>query len=353
VNIIIDGRALRVYPVGGEGFRGGTETYLARIAHGLARKHIVHVLTPDLEEPEQRGPTLWWWPPTSHPVSCDVYVPWHNLEFLGTVATDRVVFASNGLGADRGAQPDLVADVVTFSDCHTELLEKEMPLWKGRCRVLGLGVDLDEYPKAMPTKDRRVMLVGNDPARWAPMLLDVFDRVRREVPDAQLHVTYTDLVEEYERYRWGQNAFDEVMRESVVRLSRTPGISILGRLDRAGLVREQVVAGVHCYPSDPPNLGSQIHGIFQMECAAAWTPLILSDVEAFPEVFKDTGYMLPRVGTFDGESRVGADWYASAVVHVMGLGDTEYGRMARKARLVAEKHRWKDVIQRWERLLAS
>src|SRR4051812_24454349 len=46
--IIVDGRPLRTYPLGGVGFGGGTETAVRRIAHGLAEHgHIVHVLTSD------------------------------------------------------------------------------------------------------------------------------------------------------------------------------------------------------------------------------------------------------------------------------------------------------------------
>ncbi len=352
MNIIFDARSLRVYPVGKPGFRGGTERYLEEVAGGLSRDHDVHIITPDLDEPDRRGPYLWYWPPHTHPTACDVYVPFHNTAFLGEdVAAEKVVFASNGLGAFLPSA-GLVDRVATFSQCHSDLLTAEHPVFKDKCVITGLGVDLDQYPKRMPEKKRNVIMVGNDPARYLWGLLDIFEHVRRERPDAELWLSYLDVEKEAERYWWGQNAFDETMREALVRVRKADGVRILGKVDN--VVPYQCEAGVHVYPSDPPNLGSQIHGIMQMEMAAAWTPLVLSDVEAFPEVFGGAATILPRLGSYSGQrqTRWGPEHWAYEVCRVMKFGG-RYIKMARAARRLAEEHTWQRVVRNWSDLLKA
>lgn len=373
MKIIIDARNLTLYPVGREGFFGGTEQMVHVLARGLAREHVVHVVTPDLDEEEWREPTLCYWPPTNHPTRAGVVVMVHSLVGAEDYTGDALVLASNGVDPPGlvGNLADLVAAFPVFSRKHGELLCQVNPSVKPeRCVVTGLGVDLDEYDKnafgfglgvhfageQIAHHKRASMVpgriwVGNDPMRGLVHVLDAFDRIRTRIPTATLHVTY-DFDEQFARMRWAQNAAAETLWECRRRLDSTPGVTLLGSVDRATVVREQLEAQVHLWPSDPPNLGSQIHGISQLEAAAAGCALVLSDVEAFPEVFGEAAEILPTVGTFvpdpvgeDGV-RVDADDYADAVVEVMTDPD-RWAEASRKARALAEQHTWQRVVERW------
>lgn len=105
-------------------------------------------------------------------------------------------------------------------------------------------------------------------------------------------------------------------------------------------------------PSDPPGVGTQTHGITQMECAAAGAALVLSDVEAFPEVFSEGAKILPVTGRFipDQERRVTAEDYAAEVVRLMTDPDA-CEEASRQARALAEKNTWGRVADRWQAML--
>lgn len=370
MKLIIDARQLRLYPVGKPGFHGGTETYVKVLAAGLAAKgHTVHVVTPDLDDDEQRGPLEWWWGPTAHPTKADAVVMVHSLAGADDYAGDALVFATNGVDPDLGPDgrlAELVAAFPVFSRTHGELMCAQNPtIGKARCVVTGLGVDLAEYAAlntlrlnkeghaegpVVPKVPGRIW-VGNDPARGLWHVLDVFERVQAAYPEATLAVTY-DFDRQFEQHRWRQNILAETMWETRRRLKTMPNVVNLGSLDRAGVVQQQLEAMVHLWPSDPPNVGSQIHGISQMEAGAAGCALVLSDIEAFPEVFGEAATILPVPGRFvpQAERRVDAQDYADAVLALL-RNPKKWATASRKARKLAEQHTWGHVIDRWGQML--
>lgn len=367
MKLIIDARNLKLYPVGKPGFHGGTETYVKVLAEGLAGKgHTVHVVTPDLDEDEQRGPSEWWWGPQAHPTKADAVVMVHSLAGADDYAGDALIYATNGvdpyLGPD-GRLAELVAAFPVFSRNHGELMCAQNPtIDKSRCVVTGLGVDLGEYPdrrdpleeRAVPDRVPGRIWVGNDPARGLWHVLDTFEKVQAAYPEASLHITY-DFDRQFEQHRWRQNSLAETMRECRSRLKTIPGVVNLGSLDRSGVIQQQLEAMVHLWPSDPPNVGSQIHGISQMEAAAAGCALVLSDTEAFPEVFGGVAEILPVPGRFvpdpDGNGRrIDAQDYADVVLEL--LRDPEaWAKASRDSRKLAEQHTWAAVIDKWNAML--
>ena len=329
------------------------------LAKGLAAEgHEVHVVTPDLDEDERRGESEWWWPSSYGPRRADVVVMVGSLAGAEHYEADGLVYATNGASLPDQLTAEvagLVSAYPVFSRCHADLLCRLNPIPPERCVVTGLGVDIDEYTplsqKSGWTGDRlRIpgrIWVGNDPARGLLPTLDVFDLVREQVPHATLRVTY-DFDRQFEAQKWRQNAMGEMFWEMKRRLENTPGVVALGSLSREELIREQLEAQVHLWPSDPPNVGSQIHGLSQMEAAAAGCALVLSDVEAFPEVFGEAAVCLPLIGTYlaAAERRVEAADYAREVVRLM-TKPKAWATASKAARHLAEKNTWEDVIGSW------
>ncbi|HKA94299.1 MAG TPA: glycosyltransferase family 4 protein [Acidimicrobiia bacterium] len=358
MRVILDCQHLKLYPVGKPGFSGGTETMVRVLARGLAEAgHAVHVVTPDLEEDEQRGANEWWWSPSCYPTRADVVVMVGSLAGAEHYAGDALVYATNGAELPDRLTPEiagLVAAFPVFSEVHADLLCKTNPgVLRERCVVTGLGVDLDDYapdPVKMPGR----IWVGNDPSRGLWHVLDVFDLVKNAVPDATLHVTY-DVDGLFGKMKWHQNALAEMLWECKRRLATTPGVTLLGAVDRPTLVREQSEAHVHVWPSDPSNVGTQLHGLSQMDAAAAGCALVLSDVEAFPEVFGEAATIFPTIGTFvptpEGEGyRIDAQDYADRVVELMQDAE-QWADASRRARRLAERNTWEECVGNWLLLL--
>jgi Glycosyltransferase len=360
VKLIIDARALRMYPVGKadsvNGFTGGSEVMVREIAHRLANKHMVHVVTPDLETEQPRSPYEWWWPPNNHPKRADAVIMVHSLEFVEDYQADFMILATNGVDPDLGPKHTYASAVdafPVFSNKHAELMCQFRPtIDKDRIFVTGLGVDLEPYSREpVPTRVPGRLFWSNDPARGLWHMLDIFDALKKTVPQATLHIGY-DFERQFEHHRWIANALAEELWECKRRIACTEGVESLGALTRPEMVRQQRECEVHVMASDPPNIGSQIHGITQMECAAAGAALVLSDTEAFREVFGTAARILPLPGTFltEHERRFDAQDWAENVSSLLGDQEALEGAST-AARQLACRNTWDDVAEKWEAML--
>lgn len=364
MKIIFDARHLTMYPVGKPGFYGGTELMVRELASRLARNHTVHVVTPDLDTEEQRGETEWWWSPRVHPDTADVVVCVSGLEYAAEYAADYLVFATNGVDPDLGPGNSFASAVdafPVFSNKHAELMRNFRPsIPEEKCYVTGLGIDLDVYRPVKPDpiydieKVTGRLFYANDPARGLWHMLDIFDCLKKEVPEASLHISY-DFERQFNNIAYAANTLAEEMWECKRRIASTEGVTSLGALSRSDVAREQLECQVHAMPSDPPNVGSQIHGITQMECAAAGCALVLSETEAFPEVFSSAALMLPLPGTYMPHlmRRFDAQDWADNIAPIMRNEDNRLEEMSHRARELAAKHTWDAVAENWEDMLGK
>lgn len=380
MKLLFDARAETMYPLGKEGFSGGSQVYIKAITEGLAnRGHEVHVITNDLETDKRLGETLWYWPPTYFPHEADIAVMQmharNNPEYEAPIAILMTSCVDPWLGPNHEFAPSFDA-IPCFSETHKRLLCGMRPVRKEKCFVTGLGVELADYVapvdpggcytndcgKAyvhnhyLPMLSYKVpgrMLYANDPARGLFYVLDIFDLVKRKVPEATLHVAY-NFDQQLEWRKWEHSHMAQMLWECKRRIETTPGIVNLNALTRAEIIREQLECQVHCMPSDPPGIGTQTHGITQMECAAAGCALILSDVEAFPEVFGEAAIILPVVGRYEPalERRITTADYAEVVIELMQDG-RKWADASHKARMLAEQNTWDMVIDKWEAMLAK
>lgn len=356
MRIIIDATPLTLYPVGKEGFHGGTELYVKKLAQGLpVLGHAVHVVTPDLEVEEQRGDREFWWPKDYHPTVADAVVMVHNLEHIEPYSAPLLILASNGLGADLGPNDEFCTGldaVACFSQTHRDYLVKVHPkMQDAHFYITGLGIDARDFGDEGISKVPGRLLYANDPQRGLWDMLNIFEIVREQLPYATLHLTY-DWERVFEKVKWGDSYAVQRMWECKRKIEEIPGITNMGALTREQVIKEQLECQVHVMPSNPGNLGSQIHGITQLECAAAGAALVLSNIEAFPEVFGESAELLPPPGTFDpntGERWTAEDW--AATVLSLLTDEQRLQEASSKARAHAERYTWDVVIENWGLML--
>ena len=356
MRIIFDGRSLRLYGLGGPGFKGGTEQMVQRIAHGLAeRGHTVHVVTPDLTREEQRGPAEWWWGPENFPREADAVVLVQGMQGLeADFQADLLILATTQVNPYCGPNGEWAQGVDAFpvlSQHQLNLMCAHVPtIERRRAFITGLGVDASELPLGVPKVPGR-LLYSSEPARGLWHLLDVFEHVRRAESGASLHITY-DFDRQFEYHRWTANAVSEALWEAKARIEATPGIVSLGALSREEVRREQAEAEIFAYPCDPVTAGSELFCLAAMEAAAAGAALVLSDREVLPELYGDVATILPLSGTFmpAQERRFDAQDWAEVIVELMQDGEKREA-MARQGRELAARHSWDAVIDRWERML--
>lgn len=345
-----------MYPVAQPGFHGGTETYLKKVAAGLAaRGHIVHVVAPDLDRMQQRQATEFWWGPEVFPTNADAVVQLIGLDGIEPFESDLLLCMTNGIDPYLGPEHSWgngVDAFPVFSECHKRMLCETRPVAPEKCFVTGLGVEIGDYDPSLPKVPAR-LLWSNDPARGLLSLLDILGHIKAQVPEATLHIGY-DFRRQFEHHKWAAHTVSEALWECARRIEEEPAIVVLPEQDRAGILREEHEAFLHVMPSDPPGPGTQIHGMLQMELAAAGVPLVLSDIEAFPEVFGEAATCIPLPGSFmpEYERRFDAQDWADVAVEILKSPE-RWADMSRRSRALAEKHTWGHVVDRWQAMLVQ
>lgn len=373
MRLIIDARALRVYPVGKPGFSGATENIVRELAGRLAHPHYghtVHVVTPDLEREEQRGVTEWWWGPNNHPTSADVLILVHNLEGLARTEWDVEyhVLMANAINPWLGDTPEIARAMAqnmdafsVISEAHAQLLQAYSPVPGDRIVVTGVGVDAGLYDlngyassRLSANKIYGRLLWASDPQRGLWHMLDIFDHLRKLIPVATLHVAY-DFERQFEHHRWASSSLAQTFWDCKRRLETTPGITMLPALEPQEMIQQQLECHVFAYPCDPLTPGSELFCLSAMEAAAAGSPLVLSDGEmVFPQLYGEAADILPVPGTFlpqHGRRYDAQDW-AEHIADLIRDHD-RWAEQSRKARALAEEHSWDRVTENWDRMLTT
>ena len=223
MRILFDCRPETMYPLAGQGFSGGSQVYVKAIIEGLTdRGYGVDVIANDLEEDQRRGPNEHWWPPTYFPHRFDVAVMQMHAhpdpEYDAPVAILMTSCVDPWLGPNDAFASSFDA-IPVFSEVHKKLLLKTRPsIPADKVIVTGLGVDLLDYthPYDIPDNGRLIvkvpgrMLYANDPARGLFNTLDVFDLVKKEIPEATLHVAY-DFDRQFAMRMWEHSQMAEML----------------------------------------------------------------------------------------------------------------------------------------------
>jgi hypothetical protein len=349
--VTFDARALFLYPVGKPGFTGGTEHMVRVLARHLSQWYTVNVVTPDLDEWEPRGENLYYWPPTMFPRKTDVLVMVQSLEGMDNYTAPVLAFATNGIDPIVGNLTPSIDLYPCFSQTHIDMMTKaRLTIPAERCVITGLGVDL---PDMLVSPCKGLMCWMNDPARGLWHMLDIFDEVRKRIDTARLAVTYNFELQ-FSHRKWQQSQMAQVLWECRERMQKTSGVEVWSEMTREQVIGLQQVQHVHVMPSDPPNQGSQIHGMAQLESASFGTPLVLADTEAFPEVFGQAADILPLPGTYvEGMQRrvTSTDW-ADVIEKVM-LDETVYQEMRAASLELARQNTWAAVACNWHKMLES
>jgi glycosyltransferase-like protein len=149
--------------------------------------------------------------------------------------------------------------------------------WGRKPEVIPNGVDAARFAAAAPDRrhGRFVLAVGGiEPRKGSIELLDAYAKLRTEIPSLNLVIAGGETLFDYREYRaqWADRA---------AALGVTP--RVLGPVPHDELPGLIAGAAVFAFPSVKEGFG-----LAAMEALAAGTPVVLSDLPVFREIFGDT-----------------------------------------------------------------
>jgi len=255
----------------------GSETALVHMARELAGSHQVHVFNRTSAGTLDHGVRFWNQDDLPTGVRWDVFVVVRGpAPDPASVRADIKVYWS--IEEDRSQIRDwgqalrFFDAVFTVSAFHTERLAWRCGVPRHRIYETRLGINPVDYAETLPKVPYR-LIYCSVPGKGLAHLAGIYREVQKEIPAVSLVITgdYT---------LWGRGPDDERHRALFRGLD---GVEYLGRVPRKELVKLQKTSVLHVHPC----VVEELFCLPSLECQAAATPSVCSDLGALPTTVED------------------------------------------------------------------
>jgi glycosyltransferase involved in cell wall biosynthesis len=263
--------------------------------------------------------------------SCDLLIAWRYAAHLENVpARVKWIWAHDTqIAATNEWNLHLADRVLALSDWHAKELAQKYPAASAKITKTRNGIDLARFAITgdMHRNPRRALYTSSHD-RGLAQLLDLWPRVRAEVPDAELHVFYAQP--------------DDV--------PDVEGVVYRGRANQIDLAREMLAAGVWVHPSWCPNgdAWTETSCIGAMEAQAAGMRLVCTPHGALGETAFAAAQFIDTAAPDETWARL----FSQAIVDAM-ISRVEWDRTIHRSN-AAIRFSWDDVADEWiNRLVAD
>ena len=229
--------------------------------------------------------------------------------------------------------------VLVLSDWHRANVLRSCPyLHPDQMYKTRNGIELKNFERT-PQRNPHKAVYSSSPDRGLPALLQVWPRIRAQVPDAELHVFYG-----FKNWAFGADDNQKRLIESLhtqMRDMESLGVRFHDRLPQHVLAEEFLSAGVWLYPT----WFTETSCITAMEATAAGLRIVTSAIAALNETVGDNGVLLSG----DWLSPQYQDEFVQRAVQAMTA--PEDGTRERLAQYAREHFGWDPVAEDWHRLM--
>jgi glycosyltransferase involved in cell wall biosynthesis len=236
--------------------------------------------------------------------------------------------------------------VLAVSEWHAGRLRERHPYLAGKVRAIRNGIDVSLFERADAEREPRVLFTSQ-PERGLDILLELWPRVRAEVPDAELAFCHAPV------YDFIADRIPHVAehRRLIDELADQPGVTRLGSLSQPDLAALMLRSRVWAHPSwaTPDRLPfNETSCVSAMEAQAAGMWPVASGWGALAETV--------RVGALiDADGAPGEPWRSRFVEEIVrGLTDPEIHQLAAdRGRSHGRSLGWDEVAAEIEPLLGG
>jgi 2-polyprenyl-3-methyl-5-hydroxy-6-metoxy-1,4-benzoquinol methylase/glycosyltransferase involved in cell wall biosynthesis len=277
----------------------------------------------------------------------DVLVAWRDTSLLLSAAAKVKLLWVHDVFAQGSGKYLLQADrVLALSEWHKQNICAHHGLSPDHVHVTRNGIDLTRFD--VNPYDTERILVGRDPHkaiyssspdRGLESLVQMWPRIRTQVPDATLHVFYGFELWKACALPGSPLQARITQLEANIAALAGQGVVMRGKVDQKTLAKEMLSAGVWTYPT----WFAETSCITAMEAQAAGLRIVTSPIAALPETAKGAAIFIEG----DWLSAVYQEKFVAATVSAMTTPrDPGF-------RDIATRFSWDGVATEWEALFRS
>jgi glycosyltransferase involved in cell wall biosynthesis len=224
---------------------------------------------------------------------CDTLIAWRNAPLLELPieAKQRLLWVHDVFAMGATNKNLLRADAILgLSEWHRQFLIEKHQVSPAHVVKTRNGINLSRFDQVVP-RDPHKIVYSSSPDRGLPALLDMWPRIRAQVPDATLHIFYGFFNWRKMAEARGDTAQVEYIAgfEARIKQMSDQGVVFRDRVDQMELAREFLSAGVWAYPT----WFSETSCITAMEAQAAGLRIVTSPIAALNETVGERGVLIP------------------------------------------------------------
>lgn len=172
--------------------------------------------------------------------------------------------------------------ILCLSDWHRQHLANTYPFAADKLRLTRNGIEPRYFENGEVERNPHRAVYTSSPDRGLDVLLELWPKVREQVPDAELRHSYVDVYDAIAEQDPKIGAYRQRVRE----LADQPGVESVGHLSQPEVANLMRSAGVWCHPSWSTPAGEPFYEtscIGAMEAQAAGCLAVVSSVGALRE----------------------------------------------------------------------
>lgn len=254
---------------------GGSEVSHVEMCDRLKKRGFdVHSFAPSENCPDSPAGVPYHHVRDFKPGDFKVVIDYRHLPLLdyAPVEGQKVWFVSQDTEYGDDATDDRLARIdryLCLCKTHANFVQSKIPATRGKVFITANGVRSDFLNAAekqgfiknpvtgveipLPKRRKNRLIYPSSPDRGLKLLLENWFRIREQVPDAELHISYGldnvfKIIEMMQGNDWRVGFVAEMQR-----LFEQPGITFTGRLNQAELYKEWMEASIFLYTNDFPE----------------------------------------------------------------------------------------------------
>lgn len=261
----------------------------------------------------------------------------------------------SGVGPSQRGWENYTDILAPLSHSHANQLRPHTTLHESKWRIMNNGVDTLSFAPVKKIPGR--MIWASSPDRGLHRLLELWPRLKRAVPEANLNVFYDFHSTEHtaKEYYQGANIYmtsdnfelgyrARYILEALKRMKHLD-INLFKSVSRRRLEQEMSEAQALIYPLDPVYY-TETFGVVVLEACAAGTAPVLCSADAFGELWGSVAETVPYPYCDNSEA------FFNKTVKI--LTDASYREtVADRCREHSKKFMWSNIAKELESCLSS
>lgn len=239
---------------------------------------------------------------------------------------------------------DKVTKFCVLSKWHWDFVKSHHGIPDEKLSMTMNGLDFGRYKVLGVERNPYRLIYSSSPDRGLDTLLYLFDFIKAEIPQLELHVLYGFFNWE-SAIRQRNNDWEMKKMEEIKAGLNKPGVFNHGRVGQKELAIEQLRSSLWAYPTS----FTETHCITALECQRARVPVIASNFAGLQTTIGDSGILLGQ--GYDGESytKEYREKFVAECISILKDRD-KWQYWSERGYQNTEKRSWADVALLWQKL---